>query len=113
MGQLDSAHQPCTGRCDDQTMACPAHRPAPHVHDGARARGVWLAVAGLVLLGACSPATDLPSAAPAPATPPAATASGATTTDCPESGVRISSPGVSAAMGLRALGLELVNCGTG
>ncbi|MEH0969675.1 DUF4232 domain-containing protein [Micromonospora sp. CPCC 205546] len=32
--------------------------------------------------------------------------------ECPESGVRITSPGVSAAMGLRALSLQLVNCGT-
>ncbi|MFC5925432.1 DUF4232 domain-containing protein [Micromonospora vulcania] len=30
---------------------------------------------------------------------------------CPESGVRITSTGSDAAMGLRALGLELVNCG--
>ncbi|MEU7996686.1 DUF4232 domain-containing protein [Micromonospora sp. NPDC049060] len=34
------------------------------------------------------------------------------TTECPAAGVRISSPGSNAAMGLRALGLELVNCGT-
>ncbi|MCX4389190.1 DUF4232 domain-containing protein [Micromonospora peucetia] len=116
-------------------MAGPAHRPAPHVHNRfpGSARAVGLAVAGLVLLGACSPATDLPSAAPTPpapttpaaptpanpapdaprpAAPPTAAASGTTpTTDCPKSGVRISSPGVSAAMGLRALSLELVNCG--
>ncbi|MER7417855.1 DUF4232 domain-containing protein [Micromonospora peucetia] len=94
-------------------MACPAHGPAPYLHHRfpgrARAVGltVGLAVAGLVLLGACSPTP----VAPRLAAPPTAAASG-TTTDCPESGVRISSPGTSAAMGLRALGLELVNCGT-
>ncbi|MFG3699768.1 DUF4232 domain-containing protein [Micromonospora sp. NPDC047620] len=42
---------------------------------------------------------------------PTATASEAAT-DCPASGVRITSPGSSAAMGLRALSLRLVNCGT-
>ncbi|MEU4771434.1 DUF4232 domain-containing protein [Micromonospora sp. NPDC023644] len=52
-----------------------------------------------------------------PGTTPTATASATAfwatpTTGCPASGVRISSPGTSAAMGLRALGLELVNCGT-
>ncbi|MEU6078232.1 DUF4232 domain-containing protein [Micromonospora sp. NPDC047074] len=35
-----------------------------------------------------------------------------TAAGCPESGVRITSRGTEAAMGLRALGLELVNCGT-
>ncbi|MBQ1052216.1 DUF4232 domain-containing protein [Micromonospora sp. C51] len=33
------------------------------------------------------------------------------TSGCPDSGVRITYRGVSAAMGLRAMGLELVNCG--
>lgn len=52
-----------------------------------------------------------------PGTMPTATASATAfwatpTTECPAAGVRISSPGSSAAMGLRALGLELVNCGT-
>ncbi|RLK14087.1 uncharacterized protein DUF4232 [Micromonospora sp. M71_S20] len=52
-----------------------------------------------------------------PGTMPTASASATAfwatpSTECPASGVRISSPGTSAAMGLRALGLELVNCGT-
>ncbi|MEH1165645.1 DUF4232 domain-containing protein [Micromonospora sp. CPCC 205539] len=44
-------------------------------------------------------------------TPPTPTASGGPKILCPESGVRIRSTGSNAAMGLRALGLELVNCG--
>ncbi|WP_433388112.1 DUF4232 domain-containing protein [Micromonospora sp. KLBMP9576] len=94
-------------------MAGPAPRRAPHSRDRFPGRATGLAVAGLALLGACTPASGLPAAGPVPTTPPAAPTAGVTpTSDCPQSGVRISSPGVSAAMGLRALGLELVNCGT-
>jgi len=88
-------------------MADLTPRPAPHTHDErpSRAHAVGLAVASVLLLGACT-------AAPLPVDPmPTATAS-EVTTDCPQSGVRISSPGGDAAMGLRALSLELVNCGT-
>ncbi|MEH1099659.1 DUF4232 domain-containing protein [Micromonospora sp. CPCC 205561] len=98
-------------------MALPEARPAARRHRGVPdpTRTVGLAVCGLVLLGACSPAGDLPSVEPAPSRVPRGTApaSGAApTAGCPDSGVHISSPGTSAAMGLRALGLELVNCGT-
>ncbi|MEV4464189.1 DUF4232 domain-containing protein [Micromonospora echinofusca] len=98
-------------------MATPAYRPAPFPRGGvaAPARLVGVAMAGLVLLGACS-ATEPPSVDPAPSSVPRAGEptpdSGSSPAGCPESGVRISSPGSSAAMGLRALGLELVNCGT-
>ncbi|MER7331000.1 MULTISPECIES: DUF4232 domain-containing protein [unclassified Micromonospora] len=100
-------------------MATPAHRPVPCSRGGVPgpARALGVAMAGLVLLGACSPATEPPSADPAPSRMPGAGAptpgsGGAPAAKCPESGVRISSPGSDAAMGLRALGLELVNCGT-
>ncbi|MEU9509022.1 DUF4232 domain-containing protein [Micromonospora sp. NPDC048170] len=105
-------------------MVLPAHRPAPRSPGGVPgpARTVGLAITGLVLLGACAPAADPFAADPSgadraspplptaiPTETPSTTATGA---ECPESGVRISSPGTSAAMGLRALGLQLVNCGT-
>ncbi|MEW2475655.1 DUF4232 domain-containing protein [Micromonospora gifhornensis] len=80
------------------------------------------ALATLALLAGCAPtpdagdttagATDAPPpvATPSTGTPPTAgtTAPG----PCPAEGVRINSLGVSAAMGLRAMGLELVNCGS-
>ncbi|MET8252688.1 DUF4232 domain-containing protein [Micromonospora sp. NPDC005197] len=47
--------------------------------------------------------TSAPSASPSASIDPVA--------ECPASGVRIRSTGGDAAMGLRALGLELVNCG--
>ncbi|MFG3705705.1 DUF4232 domain-containing protein [Micromonospora sp. NPDC047670] len=94
-------------------MARPTHRSAPHL-DGARpgrARAVGLAITGLVLLAACSPATDRTAPTPGP-TAPTTPSRPEATTGCPEEGVRIRSLGTDAAMGLRALGLELVNCGT-
>jgi hypothetical protein len=80
-----------------------------------------LPIAGALLLGACAFPDDdhsdmggdgvapprVGTAAPGP-TPSAAVDP---TAPCPESGVRIRSLGTEAAMGLRALGLELVNCG--
>ncbi|RUL93871.1 DUF4232 domain-containing protein [Verrucosispora sp. FIM060022] len=80
------------------------------------------ALATLALLAGCAltpdagdttaGATDAPPpvATPSTGTPPTAgtTAPG----PCPAEGVRINSLGVSAAMGLRAMGLELVNCGS-
>ncbi|QLQ38181.1 DUF4232 domain-containing protein [Micromonospora robiginosa] len=69
-------------------------------------------LAALTLLAACTraPAPVDPPSGPVPrpgqheSTPP-----GPTT--CPPDGVRIAETGVSAAMGLRAMGLDLVNCG--
>ena len=49
------------------------------------------------------PAASGASASPSASTDPLA--------ECPASGIRIRSTGADAAMGLRALGLELVNCG--
>ncbi|MEV1330280.1 DUF4232 domain-containing protein [Micromonospora costi] len=62
-------------------------------------------------LTACTSASGSPAPTdrlPAPMTSPTEPASAA----CPASGVLIRSTGSDAAMGLRALGLELVNCGT-
>ncbi|MGC4811435.1 DUF4232 domain-containing protein [Micromonospora sp. DT228] len=72
------------------------------------------AVAAALLLGGCTPGdhrgqggdpSGRPPSAPSPST------SADPLADCPASGVRIRSTGGDAAMGLRALGLELVNCG--
>ncbi|MEV6693421.1 DUF4232 domain-containing protein [Micromonospora sp. NPDC051196] len=86
------------------------------------------ALATLVLLAGCAPApgsggvgaqatTDAPPSVPVttPDTPPTRTepsAGAGSPCPCPADGVRISHLGVSAAMGLRAIGLELVNCGS-
>ncbi|RQX49846.1 DUF4232 domain-containing protein, partial [Micromonospora chalcea] len=64
-------------------------------------------LAGAALLAGCTPAPapvdGPPSAPPRPGAEPAAT--------CSPEGIRITGLGVSAAMGLRAMGLDLVNCG--
>ncbi|MGC5289216.1 DUF4232 domain-containing protein [Micromonospora sp. DT231] len=73
------------------------------------------AVAAALLLGGCTPGDhrgqggDPPG--PPPPTAPSPSPSTSPLADCPASGVRIRSTGGDAAMGLRALGLELVNCG--
>ncbi|MEV4544912.1 DUF4232 domain-containing protein [Micromonospora echinaurantiaca] len=73
-------------------------------------------LAAMLPLVACTPGDhagmggDGPAASGAVgASPPAA---GDGPAACPESGVRIRALGTDAAMGLRALGVELVNCGT-
>ncbi|MEU1585835.1 DUF4232 domain-containing protein [Micromonospora sp. NPDC005710] len=87
-------------------------------HHTATRRRVGATVAMALVLGGCTrdehrgqggdpsgppPAASLPEAGPSASTePPAA---------CPATGVRIRSTGGDAAMGLRALDLELVNCG--
>ncbi|MEU3454025.1 DUF4232 domain-containing protein [Micromonospora sp. NPDC006766] len=60
------------------------------------------ALTGTILLAACTPA-------PTPTPTPSPTISLPT---CSAEGIRITELGVDAAMGLRAMGLELVNCGT-
>ncbi|PZF93335.1 DUF4232 domain-containing protein [Micromonospora deserti] len=76
-----------------------------------------LPIAGALLLSACTldDHSRMGGDGPAPATGtagPGPTASGADPlAACPEPGVRIRALGTDAAMGLRALGLELVNCG--
>ncbi|MFG1675531.1 DUF4232 domain-containing protein [Micromonospora sp. NPDC049282] len=60
----------------------------------------------LTLLAAC---TEPPHVEPMPAPPTAPTTS--PTPACTPEGIRITETGVSAAMGLRAMGLGLVNCG--
>ncbi|MBQ0981209.1 DUF4232 domain-containing protein [Micromonospora sp. M61] len=85
----------------------------------ARRAGRSLAVfASALALGACVPGDHRGQSGDPPSPPPAApgvSASPSASTDplaeCPASGVRIRSTGSDAAMGLRALGLELVNCG--
>ncbi|MGI5524233.1 DUF4232 domain-containing protein [Micromonospora sp. CA-259024] len=71
--------------------------------------------AAALLLGACTPADHRGQAGDGPSRPPAASSTTPASADplasCPASGVQIRSTGSDAAMGLRALGLELVNCG--
>ncbi|MGW5362025.1 DUF4232 domain-containing protein [Actinopolymorpha pittospori] len=63
-------------------------------------------VAGAALLAACSGPAPVPP--PVPPTPsPTSTAAA-----CPKSGVDITAGQVDSAMGLRALGISLTNCGT-
>nr|WP_204343232.1 DUF4232 domain-containing protein [Micromonospora terminaliae] len=67
-------------------------------------------MAGVALLAACTPTpTPRPVSAPAPPTPAPSTSPPPPA--CSPEGIRITELGVSAAMGLRAMGLELVNCG--
>ncbi|MEU8260855.1 DUF4232 domain-containing protein [Micromonospora sp. NPDC048999] len=65
------------------------------------------ALAGVALLAACTSAPAADTGAPTPST-----TAGPGLTACPAEGIRITELGVDAAMGLRAMGLELVNCGT-
>lgn len=72
-------------------------------------------IAAALLLGACTGGHagmggDGPAASGAVGASP--TAAGDGPAACPESGVRVRALGTDAAMGLRALGVELVNCGT-
>ncbi|WP_246127953.1 DUF4232 domain-containing protein [Amycolatopsis rhizosphaerae] len=69
-------------------------------------RRLGLPFAGTALLAACSG----PAPAPLPATPTGSPAS--TAAACPEPGIRITAGEVDTAMGLRALGILLTNCGT-
>ncbi|MFY1618084.1 DUF4232 domain-containing protein [Micromonospora sp. WMMD736] len=79
-------------------------------------RRVGVAAALLVTLSACVPRDHAgqggdPTGPPPKPSSPAPSASAEPVPTCPASGVRIRSTGGDAAMGLRALGLELVNCG--
>ncbi|MEV4659112.1 DUF4232 domain-containing protein [Micromonospora sp. NPDC049301] len=82
-------------------------------------RRISVAVGTALLLGACAPADHRGQAGDGTSPLPGRTAASSPTpsagTDpmagCPKSGVRIRATGSDAAMGLRALGLELVNCG--
>ncbi|MFI7280680.1 DUF4232 domain-containing protein [Micromonospora chersina] len=72
------------------------------------------ALASVVALVACAPSptpenASGPASEPAPSTPAAGTAPPPPA--CSPEGIRITELGVDAAMGLRAMGLELVNCG--
>ncbi|MEU8299333.1 DUF4232 domain-containing protein [Micromonospora sp. NPDC048909] len=67
-----------------------------------------LPLVGAVLLGACMPGSGPASRAAETSPAPTPDAAGR----CPESGVLITSTGSDAAMGLRALGLDLTNCGS-
>jgi hypothetical protein len=66
------------------------------------------AVAAAVLLAGCAPAPLAERTAPLPPSRPAPAPSA---TPCPPDGVRLGAGEVSAAMGLRAMGLDVVNCG--
>ncbi|SCG57516.1 Protein of unknown function [Micromonospora coxensis] len=68
------------------------------------------------LVAGCA-AVPAPSAAPAPTYPTTTAPTSSPTTapppdHCPPGGVRITALGGNAAMGLRAMGIELVNCGS-
>ncbi|MEV4823698.1 DUF4232 domain-containing protein [Micromonospora sp. NPDC049274] len=81
-------------------------------------RRACAAVAAALLLSACTiddHHRNQGGDPPGPPPPPRATATPSASVDplanCPASGVRIRSTGGDAAMGLRALGVELINCG--
>ncbi|WP_406061038.1 DUF4232 domain-containing protein [Micromonospora sp. NBC_00860] len=85
--------------------------------DTAARRRIIAAFAMALTLGGCTPGDHRGQGGDPTGTPPAARAEAGPTASteppagCPASGVRIRSTGGDAAMGLRALGLELVNCG--
>ncbi|MGW4154343.1 DUF4232 domain-containing protein [Micromonospora chersina] len=68
------------------------------------------ALASMVALAACAP-TPAPDRASEPAPPTPAASTAPPPPACSPEGIRITGLGVDAAMGLRAMGLELVNCG--
>ncbi|SCE86052.1 DUF4232 domain-containing protein [Micromonospora chokoriensis] len=79
-------------------------------------RRAGAAVAGVLLLTACTPGDHRgqggdPTGPPPAVRSPTPSAGVEPLAVCPASGVQIRSTGSDAAMGLRALGLELVNCG--
>ncbi|MFG1870163.1 DUF4232 domain-containing protein [Micromonospora arborensis] len=75
-------------------------------------RRIGAIVAAALVLGGCSDDHRGQGGDP-PYPPPAAPSSSPSVSvdPCPASGVRIRSTGGDAAMGLRALGIELINCG--
>ncbi|MCG5448369.1 DUF4232 domain-containing protein [Micromonospora hortensis] len=85
--------------------------------DTAARRRVTATVAMALALGGCTPGDHRGQGGDPSGPPPAARAEAGPSSstepsaECPASGVRIRSTGGDAAMGLRALGLELVNCG--
>ncbi|WP_433127538.1 DUF4232 domain-containing protein [Micromonospora sp. CA-240977] len=85
--------------------------------DTAARRRISAAVAMALALGGCTTGDHRGQGGDPPSRPPTAPSPSTSSTstdplaDCPASGVRIRSTGGDAAMGLRALGLELVNCG--
>ncbi|MEU7945284.1 DUF4232 domain-containing protein [Micromonospora taraxaci] len=84
-------------------------------HTAARRRA-GAAIAAALLLTACTPGDHRgqggdPTGPPPTLSSPTPSASIEPLAACPASGVQIRSTGSDAAMGLRALGLELVNCG--
>jgi hypothetical protein len=80
---------------------------------GAAARRAGPLLATIVALSACAPTPANPGPALPPVTArptPSATTSAATS--CPPPGVVITAGLVDAALGLRAMGIDLLNCGT-
>ncbi|QGV79434.1 DUF4232 domain-containing protein [Streptomyces ficellus] len=84
-------------------------------HGRLRAGAVLMAAVAVLAVGGCDDETgDAPlperiTASPGPASPGSRAAEEA---DCPVSGVRVGTGMTEAAMGLRAMGLTLHNCGT-
>jgi len=82
--------------------------------DPAALRRISAAFAMALTLGGCTSGDHRGQGGDPPGRPPAAPSPSPSTeppAECPTSGVRIRSTGGDAAMGLRALGIELVNCG--
>jgi hypothetical protein len=74
-------------------------------------RRVLLAVLGLVLLAGCGVRQTMPGARP-PAPPPTTNPTTGPEVECPAAGVGFSVTGTDAAMGIRVLTIEMVNCGS-
>ncbi|MEU8258749.1 DUF4232 domain-containing protein [Micromonospora inaquosa] len=83
-------------------------------HDTAARRRISATVAMALVLGGCTPGDHRGQGGDPPGRPPTAPSPSPSTdplTECPPAGIRIRSTGGDAASGLRALGIELVNCG--
>ncbi|MEU5884246.1 DUF4232 domain-containing protein [Spirillospora sp. NPDC047279] len=70
-------------------------------------RTTWSLALALLLVGACDSTPSADDVRLPPTTPPAPAPAA-----CPDPGVRISTGEIDAAMGLRAMNVEMVNCGT-
>ncbi|MFF0150927.1 DUF4232 domain-containing protein [Micromonospora sp. NPDC005203] len=81
------------------------------LRDTAAWRRISATAAAALVLGACTAEDHRSQAEDGPRKPPTAPSPSASIDPCPATGVRIRSTGGDAAMGLRALGLELINCG--
>ncbi|MFI6130957.1 DUF4232 domain-containing protein [Micromonospora sp. NPDC051141] len=77
-----------------------------------RSAGLVGGLAGVALLAGCAGTPAPVDPLPTPPERPGAEVAPSPSVACTPEGIRITELGVSAAMGLRAMGLDLVNCGT-